>query len=98
MSKFVVCTVFDSKVQAFEQPFFARTRGEALRMWQEVSNDAQTKFARHPEDFALMEIAEYDDQTAQFVNHSAPQNLGLAVQFKRPPESGAPLFEARKSS
>lgn len=93
MSKLIVCSVFDSKVQCYAQPFFMRTLGEALRGWIEVSNDPQTQISRHPLDFSLMHIANYDESSGQFENLAAPSNLGTAASVKNPPSSGTPLLD-----
>lgn len=83
MAKFYVYAVFDSKVKTFAQPFLMRTRGEALRGWSEVANDKNTSISKHAEDYSLMELGEYDDQTGTYENKQAPENLGLASQFKK---------------
>lgn len=84
MAKLLLYSVFDSKVQLFAEPFFMRTRGEALRGWQEVANDKNTNICRYAEDFSLMEIGSFDESTGTFENlPSGPQNMGLAAQFKR---------------
>lgn len=95
MAKLKVYAVMDNKVMAYEKPFFMRSRGEALRSWEEVVNDEKTQFCRHPNDFALLELAEYDEETGVFTNNSTPVNLGLAVQFKREPQTTMPLFEKK---
>lgn len=79
--KLKVFTVYDSKVEAFLQPFFAESRGAALRMWQETVNNAQTSIHKYPEDFTLFEIGEYYDDNARFENHVTPISLGLALEF-----------------
>jgi len=83
MAKLLVFSLYDSKVQAFCQPFQMRTKGEALRSFEEVANDAATSVAKYPEDYTLMELGEYDESTGQFSNHIAPINLGLASTVKR---------------
>lgn len=98
MAKLSVYAVYDSKVQTFASPFQMRTRGEALRGWEEVANDPNTTVCKHPEDFALMELGEYDESTGQFTNHTVPLNLGLASQFKRAPQTQAPLFDMNKGA
>lgn len=95
MAKLKVFCVFDSKVGAYMQPFFLRSTGEAVRSFADLANDSQSNVSRHPEDFALMEIAEYNDEMGAFENRTAPINLGLAVQYKKPPETDAPLFDNR---
>lgn len=81
--KLKMYAVYDTKVEAFLRPFFMRTRGEALRAWQELANDEQTQFCKHPTDFALMELGEYDDSQGTVDNYKAPTSLGLASEMKR---------------
>lgn len=91
MAKLSVFAVYDSKVQAFASPFFMRAKGEAVRAFQEAVNDPSTSLCKYPEDFSLMELGEYDESTGQFSNCTAPINLGLAAQFKRPPAENMSL-------
>lgn len=89
----LVYSVYDSKVQAYATPFLQRSKGEALRGFQEAANNSEINISRHPADYSLMELGTYDDQVGQFKNHTAPLNLGLASQYKNPPASPAPLFD-----
>jgi len=85
MARLKVLSVFDSKVKTFEKPLFMRNRAEAIRSWAQASNDPTTQFFAHPSDFSLMEVAEYDEETGKFFNtEPAPENLGLAAQYRRP--------------
>ncbi|WNK12594.1 MAG: nonstructural protein [Microvirus sp.] len=75
--------MYDSKVQTFAQPFQMRTKGEALRGWQDVCNDPSTQISKYPEDYSLHELGEYDEETGSFINLPVPLNLGLAASYKR---------------
>lgn len=86
MSKLRVYAVYDSKVKAYMNPFFMRSDGEALRGWMDVCNDKSTQFNKHPGDFSLMALGEYDEQSGKFSCEAAPRSLGLAVEFVRRPE------------
>lgn len=77
-----IFTVYDSKVEAYKTPFFAQSKGAALRDWSDAVNDPQTMFHRHPEDYVLFELGEYDDQTGQFHQHPAPVSMGVAIEMK----------------
>lgn len=79
-----VFAVFDTKVGTYAKPFFMQTKGQALRGWSDVVNDPSTEVAKHPEDFVLFELAEYDDASGSFTNHAAPISLGLAIEFQKP--------------
>lgn len=78
--------VYDSKVEAYMNPFPMRTRGEAVRSWIDVVNDEKTQFAKHPEDFILMELAEFDPDTGKFTNNAnGPVSVGVALEFVKKP-------------
>lgn len=83
MSSLSVYSVYDSKVEAFMQPFFMKTDGEALRSWMDIVNEKSSVFAKHPEDFTLMKLGEYDERSGKFSNEATPRSLGIALQFVR---------------
>lgn len=93
MPKLVVLAVFDSKVNSFAQPFFMRTRGEALRGWADVANDPQSNVCKYPLDYSLMELGTYEDSSGRFENYTAPISLGTAAEFKSQPQSEVPLID-----
>jgi len=83
MSKMIVCSVYDSKVKAFARPFFQKTVGEALRSFGEVVNDSSTQLYKYSEDFCLMHLGEWDEETGFFESLTQPLNLGMAASVKR---------------
>lgn len=83
--------VFDSKVEAYMQPFYARTVGEALRSWEQSCNDGQSMMSRHPGDYTLFQVGEFDDQTGRIHAKEAFTNLGTAIEQKRAPKEEIPL-------
>jgi len=94
MPKLYVYSVHDTKVGAFAQPFFMRSRGEALRGWEDHVNDSSVMPNKHPQDFALFELASFDEDTGTFENLPAPLNLGLALQFRKAPQAPTPMESA----
>lgn len=74
-------TIYDTKLEAYMQPFFMTSKGQALRAFSDTVNDQSTQFAKHPEDFTLFEIGEYDDSNAQLTSHKTPISLGLAIEY-----------------
>jgi hypothetical protein len=64
--KLYVYSVFDKAVNAYMQPFFCRSTGEALRSFTDIINDTKTNFHQHYVDFSLYELGEFDDNTGQF--------------------------------
>lgn len=79
--KLKMFSVFDSKIQAYMNPFFARTAAEALRSFADAVNNSESNFCRFAEDFTLFEIGAWDDQTAKVELLPTPHSLGVAIQF-----------------
>lgn len=79
--KLNIYAIYDSKIEAYMQPFFMRTKGEALRAWEELANDSKSNISKHPADFTLFEIGEYDDQTGAVKANEARVNIGNALEW-----------------
>lgn len=74
----------DTKVEAYSQPYFFRSQGEAIRSFTDTVNDRSTLFNRHPNDYAFFHLGTFDDQSASFDLFPAPLHVGLAVDFITP--------------
>lgn len=64
--KLYCMSVFDKKVEAFLQPFFCRTIGEAVRSFTEAVNDPGKQFGRYAGDYSLYRLGEFDDNSGKF--------------------------------
>lgn len=82
-----VFAIYDAKVGGYLKPFFFRTTGEALRAWMDVVNDPQADFYRHPEDYTMFLLAEYDESKGIFVNETAPVAVASAMELRKLPTS-----------
>jgi len=80
--KMKVMSVYDSKALVFNNPFFAVTTPAGVRSFADLANDPQTMVAKHPGDYVLYELGEYDDSTGQFVNYDAAKHLGVATAYR----------------
>lgn len=84
-------SLYDGKAQMFQTPFYMPTLGMALRAFADLCNDPNTMVYRHPEDFSLYEIGEYDDSNAVHNSLSPLKLVGTAQEFqKRSPEKTKP--------
>lgn len=79
----VMGSVYDSKVKVWSQPHLFVNRGAMLRAWEEAANDPQSPFSKHPADFTMFVVGEWNDETGQAVMFHAQESLGTALQFKR---------------
>lgn len=64
--KLLIFTVYDKAVGAFLQPFYARSKGEALRQFTDACNDQSHQFCKHAADYTLMMLGEWDDASGIF--------------------------------
>lgn len=74
--KLNVYAIYDSKVNAYLNPFYMRSDGEAVRAVTEAAKDRNSNFCKYPADFTLFRVAEYDDQSGRFYALDAHVNLG----------------------
>lgn len=75
--------IFDSKVGEYNRPFFARTIGDALRMFQDSVDDPKSMLHKHAADFTLFHLGEYHGDSGQFHNLESPRSCGVALEFKK---------------
>lgn len=73
--KLLLCSVFDSKVGAYAAPFCARTKGEAIRSFEQACRDASLPFQKYPADYRLFLIGEYDDNIGSVRCPHTPEPL-----------------------
>lgn len=76
-----VYSIYDSKAEAYMQPFYAETAGLALRTFSNAANSPESVIGKYPSDFILFEVATFDDKTGSFDSYKQPKNLGLAVEY-----------------
>jgi len=76
-----VFSVHDSKADFYMTPIFFKTKGEALRAFSAIVNDASHHFNKYPEDFTMFHLGSYDDDKAKFELHLTPIPLGKALEF-----------------
>lgn len=74
-------SLLDTKVQTFSPPFFLSHLGHAARAVSQLGQDLNTTVGRHPADFMLYEIGEFDDQTGGLMPSAVPVNHGPVLAF-----------------
>lgn len=71
-------SVLDQKTGVFSHPFYEVTTGSAIRAFTDTVQTKDHPFNRHPDDYSLYFIGEYDDATAS-INGMIPQVLVTAM-------------------
>lgn len=74
-------SVYDNRAQVFAAPFVSVNQATAMRDFHAACNDTTSQLHNYPNDFALYEIAQFDDSNGCVEPHTTPQNLGLAAAF-----------------
>lgn len=76
-----IYSIHDSKSEAYLQPFFMRTKAEAIRSFQSATKDTTSPFSQYPADFTLYELGEFDELSSSIVTHAKPVHLANAAEF-----------------
>lgn len=83
--KLMVFSVYDSKVGAYQTPFFLRSKAEAIRAVTTVLHDKNSNYNNYPADYTLFYLGEFDDVDADFNIKAAYENLGSLITFIEQP-------------
>lgn len=75
-------TIYDSKGEVFDKPFYLRTTLEAIRGFTDAINSGNSLLSSHPEDFTLHELATFNTLTGECVITDS-KTLGTGVDFKK---------------
>ncbi len=79
--KLKVFSIYDSKAEAFIQPFYSQTTGTAVRSFEQACNDRASDFNKFAGDYTLFELGEFDQNTAEFTPLQTIVNLGVAITY-----------------
>jgi len=85
--KRVICAVFDLAISTFGQPLFVAGIGGALRSFQDEVNRPSDRddnpLNRHPADFELWYLGEFDDTSGEFtLLEGERRRIARAVDIK----------------
>lgn len=70
-----VLAIRDRAATCYGQPFYSTSTGGAIRSFSDEINRAEpnNQLNRHPEDFDLFLLGEFDDQTGKFTTQDPEQ-------------------------
>lgn len=77
--------VRDNAVGAFMRPMFARSDAEMTRSFMDEVNRPDSELGKHPEDYALFFVGEFDEMTGHFAVPTEPHSMGLALSYVKAP-------------
>lgn len=95
-----IFAVYDSKVAAYAQPFHMESIGAAIRAFADTCEDPQSMLCKHPHDFTLFQIGEYDDTTGTLKDLDVKVALetALAVKARRAEQMSLPNLRVAAQS
>lgn len=83
--KLKIVSIFDKAMNEFHRPAFVQSEGLAIRSFQDEVNrdDAQNDLFKHPADFELYLIGEFNTETGSLVSLERPGRMATAESLKR---------------
>ena len=76
-----IFTVHYSAAGAYLAPFFLHAEGIAIRTFTDCVNDPEHAFGRHPKDYNLMVLGEFNDSNGEITIYQAQKPLGNGLSF-----------------
>nr|DAV77999.1 MAG TPA: DNA binding protein [Microviridae sp.] len=67
-----IFSVFDKKASAFMSPFYFNNIPEALRAFDDICNDVNSRINKHPGDYALYLLGSFDDKSGEIRPEAKP--------------------------
>ena len=78
--KLNVYSIFDSAAKAYTSPFFMHNDGLAIRAFQDnVNAEQENNISKHPDQFTLFKLGEYDDKTGKVTPLETPLSMAIGV-------------------
>lgn len=77
-----VFAVKDNVAGLFQLPFYSPSKGAAERTFKDSLTDPQSPAARHPEDYDLYYVGEFDDEVGVLIS-SEPEFLLTGSSFSK---------------
>lgn len=81
-----VYSLFDVKAAVYGTPFFMQNDSMATRSFADLVNDKQTMVNRHPEDFTLHGVGQFDDDKG-LLEGMTPWIVATAASLVKEPRS-----------
>lgn len=71
----LLISVFDSKTGVYSPPMVCKTRGEALRTFEDACKDPNLPFSKHLADYALYVLGGFDDNSGELLIDGKPVRM-----------------------
>ncbi len=78
--KYKIYSIYDSKSEAYTLPFFYQLDNQAKRTFGDWVNDKEHVFGKHPEDYTLYLMGEFDASSGVTTQQKI-SSIGTGLQF-----------------
>lgn len=89
--KMSVYSIFDRKALVYHQPYFALNHAVAVRTLSDAVADPNSMFGRHPNDYVLYCIGQYDDSKGSMESSSPLEHVIDAIALVKAVQSEIPF-------
>ncbi len=76
-----ICSIYDGKAEAYSQPMFFQSTGQAVRSFSDIVNDREHAIGQHPEDYTLFVLGEWNERNGEITLETAPVALGQGIHL-----------------
>jgi len=94
LPKVKMFSVRDMKLNTWSSPWFFLHAGQAERTLYELVNGGESMLSKHPKDFELYMIGEFDDTTAE-LSSIPPVHIMTALSALKAPQEALPFDRPR---
>lgn len=68
-------TLYDAKALTYSPPFFTTAHGAAVRMVMDLAADPSTSVGRHPSDYTLYCVGQWNDATGNLLPNDVREHI-----------------------
>lgn len=79
--KLQIFSVYDLKAEQYNVPFYMNNTKAAERVFGDAANEEGHMFNKHPVDYCLFHIGEFDDDTGIIETFEVFKSLGMANEY-----------------
>jgi len=79
MKHFIVA-IYDHALDSYLRPFYTPALGAAIRGFQDEINRQDSEMGKHPDDYDLFNLGQWDDSTGKHENLEEPQQIAIGKQ------------------
>lgn len=76
-----IYAVYDEKAKSYLDPVYFGHDGEALRKFSDVVSNDKSPIAKHPGDFAMYKLGQFDTSSGAIAGVKNPEFLAKAIDF-----------------